>query len=81
MVLDQILNSIALPAAIVGLVLGILLVLFAERYVRCLRRWMHMQQRMIRRPAYLRMHKFIGRALAVASAALLALLAIQSGRV
>lgn len=80
MVPDQILHSIAWPAGAAGLVLGLLLVLFAERYVRCLRRWMHMQQRMIRRPAYLRMHRVIGWVLLVSGVALLALLALQGSR-
>ena len=79
MIPDELLQSLAWPIAVIGTVLGLLLVLFAERYVRCLRRWMHIQQRMIRRPAYLRMHKVIGWALFVFGVALLALLFIQRG--
>ncbi|TNE52007.1 MAG: hypothetical protein EP341_07015 [Sphingomonadales bacterium] len=77
MLSPQLIDAIALPAAGIGLALGVLLVLFAERYVACLRRWMHIQQRMIRRPGYLRMHRVIGWALSVTSLLLLALLALS----
>ena len=67
----------ALPIALFGLVIGALLALFTERYVNCLRRWMHVQQRMIRKPGYLRMHRVLGWLLLVTSLLLLLMLAIQ----
>ena len=67
----------SLPIAIFGLIMGALLAAFTERYVRCLRRWMHMQQRMIRKPGYLKMHRMIGWLLMVTSLLLILLTALQ----
>ena len=76
-------QSIPLPLqwalAAIGVALGLSFILWPDRIVRGLRKWLSYQLRLIRRPAYRRMLKLYGWLLFVTGALLMSLLAAMRG--
>ncbi len=69
-------DSLKWALAIVGVAVGLPMILAPDRIVRGLRRWLLLQLRMVRRPAYRRMLKIFGWLLLVTGALQMTLLVL-----
>lgn len=72
-------DTVKWALAIVGSVLGLWMILGADRIIRRLRQWLLFQLRWVRRPGYRRMLKLYGWLLFVTGALLMILLALMRG--
>jgi hypothetical protein len=69
-------DTVKWALAIVGAVLGLPMILWPDRFIRRLRKWLLFQLRLVRRPGYRRMLKLYGWLLFVTAVLLMLLLVL-----